>query len=74
MWFRKMKKSIAVQVSWRDKHGKTKSIMKQVVSDADNTAVIMYPDGKELTVKVFAVKKGTVFGQFLPGGKYGRAE
>ena len=66
------KKSIAVQVVWRDKHGKTKSIMHQVVSDHDNTAVILYPDGKELTVKVFAVKRGTIFGQFLRGGGYGK--
>ena len=66
------KKQIAVSVTWRNHKGQTKSIMKQVVSDHDNTAVIVYPDGKELTVKVFAVKRGTIFGQFLRGGGYGR--
>lgn len=71
--FKHFKKDIAVQVSWLDHRGKTKSIMKQVVSSTDNTAVILYPDGKKLEVKIYAVKKGTVFGQFLPGGKYGRA-
>ena len=67
------KKQIAVSVTWRNHKGQTKSIMKQVVSDHDNTAVIVYPDGKELRVKVFAVKRGTIFGQFLPGGGYGKS-
>lgn len=69
--FKHFRKDIAVQVSWEDHRGKTKSIMKQVVSSADNTAVILYPDGRKLTVKIYAVKKGTIFGQFLKGGGYG---
>lgn len=74
MIFRRFRKDIAVQVSWLDKRSATKSITKQVVSDADNTVITMYPDGKKLRVRVSAVKKGTVVGQFLRGGGCGRAE
>jgi hypothetical protein len=65
------KKQIAVHVTWRDSRGTTKSIMRQIVIDADNAAVVLFPDGEELKIKISLVKKGTVFGQFLPGGKYG---
>lgn len=66
------KKQITVSVSWRDHRGKARSITKQVVSDHDNTAFILFPDGKKLAVKVFAMKRRTIFGKFLRGGGYGR--
>jgi len=67
----RFKKDIAIRATWKDSKGRTQSIMKQVVSSHDNNVIIMYPDGKQLEVKIFAVKRGTVFGQFLPNGKYG---
>lgn len=70
-FFGRYKKEVAVRITWRDSHGKTKSIMRQVVSRANNVAIIMYPNGQQVEVKVFAVKRGTIFGQFLPNGKYG---
>lgn len=66
------KKQITVSVAWRNYKGQTQSITKQVVSDHDNTVVTLYPDGRKLAVKVFAVKRGTIFGRFLRGGGYGR--